>query len=146
MQAFKYFGYILMVQMIFSFVITGITYSLPDDMKNYVTIFTPEHNVNLDEVSGQVQESLTEQINLPLIDMGALVFYSGNIIVDLMLNFYFAIPEMISILISGIFMLINPDAYFVTNLKLLAYAAFAVAYTLGILEFLMSIRGRGTVV
>lgn len=146
MSAFKYFTFIITAQLFYAFGITLIAYSLPPDAVNYVSLFQPSINVSLENTTVQIQESVQQQMNIPLIDLGALVFYSGNIIVDLMLNFFFAVPEMFSILLGALFIMLNVDAYLATQLKLFATAIISILYMIGVLQFLMSIRARGTIV
>jgi len=146
LSAFKYFTFIITAQLFYAFGITLIAYSLPPDAVNYVSLFQPSINVSLENTTVQIQESVQQQMNIPLIDLGALVFYSGNIIVDLMLNFFFAVPEMFSILLGALFIMLNVDAYLATQLKLFATAIISILYMIGVLQFLMSIRARGTII
>jgi hypothetical protein len=82
---------IILVQLFFATSITMITYSLPNAADNqaeqYLGITT---RINVQTVSEDLKGGLEEQTNVPIIELGALVFYSGNILIDLLLNFIFA--------------------------------------------------------
>ena len=119
---------------------------MPDDTLNYVSIARPEHDVNLDTIAKDIQESAEKQMDIPLLDMGALVFYSGNIVVDLILNSLFAIPEMISIIVNIFLNFFAVNAYVATYAKLLIWAVISAVYIISILAFIMNIRSGSPVV
>jgi len=141
-----WFGEILIVQLIFAFAITGILYAIPTDGVNYVSNFQTDHGMDLESVSSEMQTSMDQQMNLPLLDLGALVFYSGNIIIDLIMRMLFAVPEMISIIVGTIFTFIGIDAFVVAQIQLVVWAGVSIYYMIWIIEFLMSIRSRGSIV
>jgi len=145
-QTMNYFEYVIIIQLVFAFAITIIVYALPTDTLDYVNNFESESDLDLSTVSQDIQSGVDQQMNLPLLDLGALVFYSGNIIIDLMLRFFFAIPEMISIILGVVFMFIGIDAYIAGQLQLLVWAMVAAFYMIGIISFMMNVRSRGAVV
>ena len=135
------FKIIIIVQLFYAFIITGYTHVLPDGAIDYIDPFSElASEISLDQVSSDVQESLESQTDIPLIDVGALVFYSGNIIIDLLMNFAFAIPEMLSLLINGLMMLLSIETYFATLIQLFASVVTIVLYFIGLMEILTSIR------
>jgi len=141
-----WFGQVLIIQLIFAFAITGVLYALPDDSINYVSNFQTDHAMDMEGVSSGIQESMDSQMNMPLLDLGALVFYSGNIIIDLIMRMLFAIPEMISIIVGTVFTFIGVDAFIVAQIQLVVWAGISIYYVIWIIQFLMSIRSRGSVV
>lgn len=145
-RTYSYFEYIIIIQLVFAFAITTVVYALPDDTIHYVSNFETEHNLDLEDVSNEIQGGVDQQFNLPLIDLGALVFYSGNIIIDLMLRFFFAIPEMVSIIIGTFFTFVGVDPFLAGQLQLLMWAVVAAFYMLGIIRFITNIRSRGAIV
>lgn len=145
-QTFNYFQYVIMIQLVFAFSMTIIVYALPEDAINYASEFDTEHSLALDEVSQDLESGLTRQTNLPMLDLGALVFYSGNIVIDLMIRFFFAIPEMISIILGSVFMFIGIDAFIAAQLQLLIWAIVSAFYMLAIIKFVMNIRSQGAIV
>jgi hypothetical protein len=62
-----------------------------------------------------------------------------------MLNFFFAIPEMVGILINGIGLLFNNavPAYILASIEGLLSALVIVTYFLGLMNLLVSIRSQG---
>lgn len=141
MDIMSLFKVVLMIQLFYSFSITTITYALPDDSLDFVTSFSDiTSKVNLESVSGDVQDSLQRQTNIPVVELGALVFYSGNILIDLILNFLFAIPEMLAMLINGFTMLFNVDSYLFAIVQLFSSVIIGIMYLLGVIQLLTGIR------
>lgn len=144
MSTFKYFETLIIMQLFYAFAVTVIVYSMPADTVNYISVF--QTNVDLEGTSVKIQENLQKQMDIPVVDLGALVFYSGNIFVDLLLNFMTAIPQMFSLLLTGLFTFLNIDAYIATQLKLFTTTLLTITYVLMLLKFIMQIRSRGTIV
>lgn len=135
------FKAVLMVMLFYSFSITILTYAMPADTLNYVSSFSDiTDEMNLESVSGEVQGSLESQTEIPVIELGSLVFYSGNILIDLILNFVFAIPEMIGMLVNGIMLLFNVDSYMFAIVELFAAVVTTVLYFIGLMQLLTSVR------
>jgi hypothetical protein len=139
-NAFSYFKFIIVLQLFFAFSVTLVTYAMPDDTLEYVTIIQPSHEIDLETVAKDIQSSSERQMNIPVVDLGALVFHSGNIIVDLILNTVFAIPEMVTILINGFLFFFGVEAFVATYVKLLLWAVISAIYLIAILAFIMNIR------
>lgn len=136
-----WFKITLIMMLFYSISITMVTYSMPTDTLDYVTSFSDlAGDIDLDEVSTEVQQSVEKQTNLPIVELGALVFYSGNILIDLLLNFAFAIPEMIALIITGLMMLINMDVQIVASLQLFFSVVIIVVYFISIIQLLTGIR------
>lgn len=139
------FKTIILVQLFFSFCITGIVYGmqeLPDAKPlNFVTGFSDvTDEISLDSVALEVEESFTRQTNIPVIELGAMLFYSGNILIDLMLNFIFALPEMIGLIVQGIQMLLGVDNYLWALAQLFSTVIITVMYFIGLMQLLTNIR------
>lgn len=145
-QTMDYFEYIIMIQLVFAFSMTILLYALPSDTISYVSNFETDTNLDVGDVSQNIQSGVNSQMNLPLLDMGALVFYSGNIIIDLLLRVFLAIPEMFSILIGSVFMFIGIDSFLSGQLQILIWAVVSVVYVLGLLKFMVNIRSGVNVV
>lgn len=132
---------VIVMQLFFSFGITALAYAIPGDAKNYVQIFTSAGNSsNLQDTATKVQDSLQSQTNIPVIELGALVFYSGNILIDFLLNFAFAIPEMIGLLINGFMLLFGIDSYLFALIQLFSSVVIIVMYFVGLIQLLTGIR------
>jgi hypothetical protein len=83
---------------------------------------------------------------VPVVELGALVFYSGNIVIDLLLNFIFAVPEMITLVMAGIGTLVSVDPYMLSVFKSFIGVLFSVLYFVAILQMITNIRSGGKVV
>jgi len=141
MEVMSLFKVMIMCQLFFSVGISMFTYSMPADSLNHVTSFSDlSDRIDVDNVSVAVQDNLERQTNIPIIDIGALVFYSGNILLDLLLNFAFAIPEMIGLLISGLSRLFSFDAIIISFIQLFASVALLVWYFISLIQLLTGIR------
>ena len=138
-----YLKIVLLVQAFFAVSITMITHAVPVDTLNYIDVFTSSSTSSstyLQEVSTKMQDSLTSQQNIPIIEFGAVVFYSGIIVLDLLMNFLFAVPEMMTLLMSGISLIINLDSFLVRQLQLFIGVAFSIVYIIGVIQLITSMR------
>ena len=97
-NALQIVSVIILVQLFYAFGITLYTHALGEipDGANYLDVFNDVANADTLESTGtQLQDSISQQTNIPILEAGALVFYSGNIILDLLLNFATALPQML---------------------------------------------------
>ncbi len=124
---------------------TTIVYILPPDAKQTIVLFEPEHSPDIGDYAEQVEEQLGKEMHVPLVDMGTLIFFSGNIVIDLMLNTILAIPEMLLMLISGVMALFPINPYLAVQLKLFIFIAIAIMYVIMLLSFIADMRSRGGV-
>jgi len=140
------FKTIILVQLFFSFAINVYVYSMPDGAKPYVGSFSElSDQVEYSDVTTQVQESLTTQTNIPILDIGSLVFYSGNILLDLLVNFAFAIPEMVTLLISGVARIFNIEGEYMLLVQGFTTSVIFAMYFVSLIQVVTGIRsGRIT--
>lgn len=137
----SYFKVIIIVMLFYAVSITLLEYTIPSPALVQITTFTNVGDgVNLNETSAKVQDSLTKQTSLPLVEIGALVFYSGNILLDLLLNFIFAIPQMVGLLINGLCLLINLPDFVATTVQVFASVVMVVVYLISLIQLLTNIR------
>lgn len=136
-----YFKVVIIIMLFYSFGITILSYSLPSDSLTYVTGFSDlGDSFDLETVGSDVQSSLESQTDIPVIELGALVFYSSNIILDLLLNFAFAIPQMFGLLINGISILFNVDSQLFVVVQLFTSVVMIVLYFVGLIQLMTGIR------
>lgn len=146
MGALDAFKVVIIVQLFFAFCITLVSHSLPADMRPYVDSFEGvSDQINLNNTAQKVQTSLEKQTRIPLIDIGALVFYSGNIIIDLLLNFVFAFPEMVGLLVYGLTVLFNINQYLVIMVQLFVSVIVVALYFLGLIQTILQLRSGSKV-
>lgn len=147
MSAMDYFKAILLTQIFYAFAITALLYGLPPDSLNHITSFSDVgSNINVDNIVTNVQGTLTKETKFSVIDLGTLALFSGNILLDLLVNFAFALPQMITLLINGIAMLVNIDLHITAIIWSFATALTMIFYFIGLLTLLTNIRSRGTVI
>lgn len=141
MEIMSLFKVMIMCQLFFSVGVSMFIYSMPDDAVNHIDSFSDlSDSIDLENVSSEVQSNIERQTNIPIIDVGALVFYSGNILLDLLLNFVFAIPEMIGLIISGITRLFSFDAILIAYIQLFSSVALIVWYFISLIQLITGIR------
>lgn len=141
LSTMEWFKVTLLMMLFYSFAINILVYSMPDEALPYVTGFSDlAGEISLEGVSEDVQDSVEEQTNIPVLELGALVFYSGNILIDLILNFAFAIPEMAGLVLTGILMLLNIDTQIANIMQLFFSVTIMVIYFIGIIQLLTGIR------
>ena len=144
MGAFKYFETVIIMQLFYAFAVTLIVYSIPTETANYISIY--QTDVDLYNTSELIQKSVQQQMDIPIVDVGALVFYSGNIILDLMLNFFTAVPSMFTMIFAGLFALFNVDPYITNYLKLFVFVVVSILYLMSLMQFVLSVRSGRTIV
>lgn len=136
----KFLVIMLVVQLFFSAGINAFIYALPDSQKVYAYGYSEVGSeISSVNITSQVQKSITRQTNIPILDAGALLFYSGNILLDLFMNFVFAIPEMIALVFQAIMDLFSIDIYlthimqiFISTIVMLYYFIAAIQLIIGI--------------
>ena len=145
MGMFDYFKTVLTIQLFWSFAFTILIATIPVASLNFVQPFANQDaQIDISSVSTDMESSIDSQLNIPLVDAGALLFYSGNIVIDLMLNFLTAVPSMFTLLLSGLFLIIPVDAFLQKWILLFTFALVGIMYMLGLMAFLSAFRsGRG---
>ena len=146
-SSLDFFKTIIIVQLFFSVAATTISYSVPTEARHYLDDYLSlSDTMSAKNISDKLQGSLTQQTNLPLIDLGAMLFYTGNILIDLFLNFVFAIPAMISLIISGVMNFFNIDTFFTTQIQIFSFGAFSIFYFLSVVSMIVQIRSGRMIV
>ena len=145
MEMLDFLQTMLEVQLFWALAITLLVATIPAAYLTPVALYTNSTSADtLENLGNELEGNVQNQLNLPLIDAAALVFYSGNIVVDLLLNFFTAVPQMFTLLLEGFFILIPIDAQLQTYVKLFAFTVIAVMYFIGLIAFLTNMRsGKG---
>jgi len=141
MQIMDMIKVVIWMQLFFAISMTIYTHALPEDALDYVTGYQDlADNIDINSVSDNIQSSLQRQSNIPVIETGALIFYSGNILLDLLLNFTFAVPQMFTLLINGLMLLLGIDAMFMGFIQLFLSVGIMAVYFISIIQLLVGIR------
>jgi hypothetical protein len=134
------------VQVFWSFVFTLLIYTMPGADQDQLSLITMANGTtNLATIGNNFESAVTSQTNIPIVDIGALLFYSGNIIIDLILNFAFAIPEMFTMLLNLLFLIMPMPGNLDITVRLFFLALIGIGYAIGILQFVTNIRSGGNV-
>jgi len=141
---------ILVVMTFFSLSMTMLTYAFAgfgEETLTYVGDFN-EINVKFQNqnISETLQGSIDSQTSIPVVEVGALLFYSGNLLIDLLFNFVFAIPQMVGLLVHGIQLLFNIEGYLFLQVQIVMSSLLIGLYVLGIIQTILNFRSGGQLV
>jgi len=140
MTAMNYFKIMIIAIAFYSIAVTGIVYTLPSDAATSITLFEAGMDYDLQSVSEEIEDNIQKQTDVPVVEVGALIFYSGNILIDMLLNFITAVPQMIFILLTGFGLLFTMDPSVLIQLQIFAGVVITLMYVLMIIQMLTSIR------
>jgi len=132
---------LIMIQLLYSFTATTISHAL-----NSMSIESNEFIINVtetDAISEDISRTLERQKTIPILDLGAILFFSGNIVLDLVINFFTAIPSMFTFLIDVFGNVFSVEATLLRTFKLMIYSVTTIIYFYYLILFLLSIRSRG---
>lgn len=148
-SAITYFKAVLTVQLLYTFIFTILANVLvPFGIPTLNQQLAPYQNqtVNQQGLAAQIQQSTTNQLNIPLVDLGSLVFYSGNILLDLMINFVTAIPGLFNLILDGLFIVVPIGAFFEVTIKTTVYVFLTITYLISLVLFIIGMRSRGAMI
>ena len=143
MGFFNYFMTIVIVSAFYSLFITTAIYSLEDSPVNIGIIISfqgDEVNLDYGTTSQEFQSAINTQKSFGGADLAALALFSGNIILDLAANFIFAFPNMVSLLVTGIFMLVPVNGFLQNEVVLWIKAIISIISAIFLLQFLLGAR------
>jgi hypothetical protein len=140
------FKTMITAQVFWSFVFTLMLYTIPGADQGQLALITMHNGTTeLATIGNTFESAVTNQTNIPIVELGALLFYSGNIIIDLLLNFAFAIPEMFTLLLNLLFLIMPMSGNLQTTVQLFFLALIGIGYAIGILQFVTNLRSGGSV-
>ena len=146
MGQFDFFKVMITVQLFWAIGITMLTAVMPvGDIQTLSYVQYETGTFDLLTVKAQFEESISNQVNIPFVDVGTLVFYSGNLILDLMLNFFLFVPQMFNILITLLGRIFLIDGTLIALLQLFLTVFIGVMYVIGLLQFVSTYRNPGGV-
>lgn len=135
------FKAIILVQLFYAVSITMMAHSIAGTNEDLSQSFRGyDSTLELQNVSTSIEEGLRKQTNIPVVEIGALVFYSGNILLDLLLNFAFAIPQMLGMLMHGLMLIFGFDTFLWQQVQLFASVLVMSIYFISLLNLIVGIR------
>lgn len=138
MGLLDYFKTIIAGQIFWAFAVTLIISLLP---VSTVLFASPFSDSVTNGISGEIEDSLNSQTNLPASDTASLIYYSGQFVVSLLTHFVFAVPEMFDLLLKIVLFFISLPLEVETQLRLLIFTLITALYFISLINFLMGLRG-----
>lgn len=136
----------LMVSLFYAFAVTLIVPALPNSVQNQVIAYTNDAGIiDYTTLGTEVETTLQNQVNVPLLDFGALVFYSSSFLLNLMINFVTAIPQMLTMFLASIFIFFPVEQGLQIKIKMIFTFILSIFYFLGIIAFITNFRSGGGV-
>lgn len=140
-ELMNYLKIMILVQLFFSFGITILAYSMPNNTTPFINSYQSlAGDIDMANIKGDFESSLVSQLDIPAVEVGALVFYSGNILLDLLANFLFAVPIMIGLIISAITNLFSLDNFIVYTVQMFVSVVIGIIYIISLIQLLIGIR------
>lgn len=133
---------LVIIMIVYSGGMTVFIHTLPANTLNQLRPFQGPTSSLPDETINEITDSTFLQLSdIPLINVGALVFYTGNIFIDFIVNFVTALPQ-IFVLLLNVFSLvgINIDATILLAIQGMATVILSVTFVLGLIELWIDIR------
>ena len=129
------------VMAVYSIMITLLVYALPAEDRTFVLeLKASPAFIELDDMSNEFQTGIQQQKSFGVVEFGALALFSGNILIDLILNFFTALPSMASIIMNGVLMFMNLSDPIRNAVMLFTYAIVGIIYLISIILLLINIR------
>lgn len=143
----SFFMYAVEVQALFSLFITLMIYTVPlmtgGDLTYIFELKGAPTYRELGNFGGEFQSSIEQQRSFGVVELGSLALYSGNILVDLILNFFTAIPSMATIIVNGVFFFLNVSTPIKEAALTFTYTIVGIIYLILIITLLIDIRTNG---
>lgn len=141
MGIFDYFKAVLTAQLFWAFSVTLLVYGLSQvTVLSPVVLFTDNVGLEINDIRDRVDVGFDEQLELPLVDLGSLVFFSGNLLADLILNFITAVPNIVNLFLAGIFTFLPIDSELQSLVKVFITVFGTILYLIGIFSLLTDSR------
>jgi hypothetical protein len=140
----KWIVLIITVQLFWGFSVTMLAYALPTDVVGAQSALSQYAGTAADFdqslIAANIRENIQSQMQLSFVDIGALVYYSGNLVIDIIVNFFTAVPSMITLAINSYFMVFPIDAQLQAGVLQLIWVLASILYFVAFLSFIMQLR------
>jgi len=135
------FIYLLIVQMFYAFTVSIFVPLIPDAQQQQIISYTDEAGViSFVTLGNQVEGSVGKQTTTSFVDIGALIFYSTSLVINLIVNFFTAIPQMISWVLVSLFVFIPVEETIQITVKTIFTAMATIIYWILLILFIMGAR------
>jgi len=141
MNTLQLFTTLLVVQIFWSLSVSLIVPFMPNATSNQVIMFNNSANVlELGTLQSSVNTGISDQTSIPLLETGALIYYSSSTILNIMVNFFTAIPQMATLLVSVVFMFIPVDISTSISIKAWVFGIVGILYAIALFAFITGTR------
>lgn len=137
---------LLVVNLFWAMAVTILSYAFINPANSGVLGGIVTSSISAEEMSQKLQGTLTAQTSIPVIDLGALIFYSGVILVDFVANFITAVPSMVTGLVVIFQYIFGIDAVVAYWMKMFLYVFVMVYWVMYLLQMVISMRSGARVV
>lgn len=141
----EYFKFLIIIQILFGLFMTGALYFLPDaaesKLTNFQAFWDQQTASEIEAEAAGITDSI-QNLN-PVLGAMYVTFKSGFIVLDLLINSMLAIPQMISILLSGFFMMVPINPWISATISALVFSIATIVYVWMLITFIFSaVSGR----
>lgn len=139
-----FFKLLVCIQFLWGFIITGIVYYIPGPYQQYTSPAASAVSKGSQTLGQDVETSLENQSKIPFVDMGALVFHSGIYLVDLVVNIFAALPEMLTLLLNLAFGFLPMETHIIAEFKGFVLGIGIALYSISLILLLLNLRSQGS--
>jgi len=144
MGVMEWFKVALAVQLFYGLAVSLMVYGL-SDAPNYSNssvqnFLAANQDFNTETIAEDIGVNADKQFEIGVRDVGSLAYFSGNFLIDLVVNAATAIPQMFGLLIYGIGYYVGLDKVIASNLQLFVAVLVGALYVLAIIEMLVGVR------
>lgn len=143
MNTLQLFTTLLIVQLFWAFSVTLIVPFMPNAQSNQVLMFNNDNAlIKLPLLQSQLETGIGDQANIPVLEVGALVFYSSATILSLMINFFTAVPQMVTLLTTVFFLFIPMELTIQNTVLTWIFAIVSILYVISLFAFIAGTRSN----
>jgi hypothetical protein len=118
---------------------------IPDAQQQQIVMYTDARGViNFATLGNTMEGTVKSQSTIPFLNVGSLIFYSTSLILNLVVNFITAIPQMISWLLLGLFEFIPVHQTIQTSVRMIFIAMITILYYLLLVLYIMGVRTQAS--
>jgi len=133
----------ILISILYTGVINVLVATMPPGMIDYVTGFQDlSQSLGSADISEDVISGLDSQTSLPSVEGGALIFYSGNLLLDLMMNFAFAIPSMVVLVFQALGLITGMNPVIINIIQAFAASAIIAYYAINLIQLITGLRSN----
>lgn len=143
---FQIFTAFLLLQLFYAFAVTLIVPALPGALDNQVIAYTNSSGlISYSTLSSDVEGTVQNQFNIPLLDFGALIFYSSSFLLNLMVNFITAVPQIMLMGLTALFVFFPFTTGLQADIRMILTLMLTLFYFISLISFVTGFRSGGAI-